>query len=204
MYLIHDNIFPGGIIGLVCSVAGMLITGSTYEGGLNKFWANTAQDYSLLTGMVAGFVVSGILCIGVSLCTHNIKSESDSLREWAKTMNIDNPLSPYRLIYAEELEEVNAGSVITAETMDTIFRKAKRVAYIGAGFTFVLFLVVIPAVALTVDILTLDQFTTWIRIFQYWLFCGTGLVVLVPPVEEAIQIWVKHRENVNKRRAKIA
>lgn len=176
----------------------MLIMGSTYEGGLGEFFTNTAQDYSLLVSMVSGFVVSGIICFVVSLCTHNIKSSEDAQREWAKTMNIDNPLNPFRLVYEEELREIDAGPIITAETMDRIFRKAKLVACIGAGISLTLFAVVIPAIALSYEVLTLDQFRAWIRTFQYWVFFGTFLVIIVPPVEEGIQIWRKYKENVRK------
>ncbi|XP_053400495.1 uncharacterized protein LOC123558278 [Mercenaria mercenaria] len=193
-----QGVVAGGVVGLFCSIAGMLIMGSTYEGGLADFYTNTAQDYSLLVAMVSGFFISGIICFCVSLCTHKIKCKEDRQREWAKTINIDNPLNPFRLVYEEELRDIDAGPVITAETMDRIFRKAKLVACIGAGVSLALFAVVVPAVALSYETLSLDEFKTWIRVFQYWVFVGTILVVFVPPVEEGIQIWRKYKDNAAK------
>ena len=179
----------------------MLIVGSTYEGGLGDFYVNTAQDYSLLCAMVSGFVISSVVSVVVSLCTHSILRDEDNAREWAKTINIDSPLNPFRLIYKEELESINAGPVITAQTMDRIFRKAKLVAIIGAGVSLVLFLIIIPAVALSFGVLTYDQYSTWITVFQVWVFIGTVIVIVVPPVEEGLQIWKKYKENktVNKK-----
>ena len=189
-----DN-FTGSVTGLLCSVAGMLIMASTYDGGLGDFYVNTAQDYSLLCAMVSGFFISSILCIVVSLCTTTIRSDQDKTKEWAKTMNIDNPLNPFRLVYKEELESIKAGPIVTAKTMDRIFRKAKLVAIIGACASLVLFLIIVPAVALSFGVLTFDEYSTWVTFFQSWVFVGTLLVVVVPPIEEGLQIWRKYKEN---------
>jgi len=66
----------------------MLITGSTYDGGLNDFFTNTSQSYSLLVAMLCGIVVSGSVSCVVSLCTLNIKTNDDVANEWAKTISI--------------------------------------------------------------------------------------------------------------------
>ena len=183
------------MIGLACSIAGLLIVGSTYEGGLGDFYVNTAQDYSLLCAMVSGFFVSSVVSIVVSICSTRIQNEDDKSKEWAKTINIDNPLNPFRLVYKEELEEIDAGPVITADTMDRIFRKAKMVAIIGACISLVLYLIVVPAVALSFGVLTFEEYSTWLTFFQVWVFVGTVLVVVVPPVEEGLQIWRKYKQN---------
>ena len=173
----------------------MLIGGSMYKGGLNNFFVNTVQDYALLAAMLGGFLSSGVITIIVSLCTHKIESQEDKQWEWAKTINIDNPLNPFRLVYEEELDEIQAGPFITAEIMDRIFRKAKIVAIVGSGISLVIFIVIIPSVALSIEELTLEQFRTWIRTFQYVCFVATVLVVFIPPFEEGIQILKKHRHN---------
>jgi len=90
-------LFPGSVIGLFFSVSVMLGVGSTYEGGLNNFYTNTSQDYTLLWSMLSGLIVSGILAIAVSLYTHNIETEADVEKEWTKTINIDNPLNPFKV-----------------------------------------------------------------------------------------------------------
>ena len=183
------------MIGLISSIAGMLIMGSTYEGGLGDFYVNTSQDYSLLCAMAAGFVVSAASGIIVSLLTTDIKTEEEKSVEWDKTINIDNPLNPFRLVYKEELDAIAAGPVITAKVMEKLFRKSKFVAIIGAVISLVIFLVILPAIALSFDILTFEQFSAWLTFFQVWVFVGLVLVVVVPPIEEGLQIWRKYQEN---------
>ena len=188
----------GGIAGVISCFIAMMAVGSTYEGGLSNFFINTAQDYSLLAGLGAGFVVSFVLCVVISFCTHKIKTEEDETNEWLKTMSIDNPLNPYRTIYQEELKAVDAGPVITAETMARIFQGAQKVSYIGGTLSIILFLVVIPAVALSYEVLTLEQFNSWLSVCQIWCLICTVFVVLFPPIEEGIQIWRKYKENREK------
>lgn len=188
-------IFAGSIVGLVCSIAGLLIMGSTYEGGLSDFYVNTAQDYSLLCAMVSGFFISTLICISVSLCTTRIQTEDDKAKEWAKTINIDNPLNPFRLLYKEELDSVGAGPIVTAKTMDGIFKRSKFVAIIGACASLVVFLIIVPAVALSFEVLSYEEYTTWVTFFQVWVFVSTVLVIVVPPIEEGLQIWRKFKEN---------
>ena len=62
----------GSVLGLMSSIAGMLIMGSTYEGGLGNFYFNTAQEYSLLCAMVAGFVISAAVTVIGSLLTTGV------------------------------------------------------------------------------------------------------------------------------------
>lgn len=173
--------------------------GSTYEGGLSNFYVNTAESYSLLTAMLSGFVISCVVCVLVSLCTHKIKSEEDSELEWARTINIDNPLNPFRLIYEEELKAVDAGPVITAKTMDNVFRKVKKYALIGGISSIVLFLVVIPAIALSFEVLDFDQFSAWLKTFQIYCFICTVIVVVLPPIEEGMQILKRFARDKQKR-----
>ena len=173
----------------------MMVVGSTYEGGLSDFFINTAKDYSLLAGLGSGFVVSSMLCVVISLCTHKIKTEEDETNEWLKTMSIDNPINPYRTIYQEELKAVAAGPIITAETMARIFQGAQKVTYIGGSISIILFLIVIPAVALSYEDLTLEQFNVLVSICQIWCMICTVFVVLFPPIEEGVQIWRKYKEN---------
>lgn len=172
--------------------------GSTYDGGLSDFYVNTAKDYSLLTAMVSGFVVSGIVCVVVSLCTHRIRSDDDAEKEWAKTINIDNPLNPFRLVYEEELHAVDAGTRITSSTMDKVFRRARIYAAVGGTISLLIFLVVIPAIALSFEVLNFDQFSAWLKTFQIYCFICTIIVVVLPPLEEGLQIWRRNKINTNK------
>jgi len=173
----------------------MLITGSTYEGGLNDFFVNTSKDYSLLAAMLSGFFVSGIVSFVVSLCTHNIRTNEDVTNEWAKTISIDNPINPYRLVYEEELATAKIDNIITVTTMETLFKKAKLYAYVGsAGSTF-LCLIVLPAIALSYGVLDFNTFSTWFTVFQYYCFVCTVIVIVVPPIEECVAIIKKIQKN---------
>ena len=149
-----STLFSGSIIGVISSISALLIVGSLHEGGLSDFYTNTSQSYSLLAGMTVGFVVGGIVSIGVSLKTHKITSEDDTEREWAKTMNIDNPINPFRAIYEEELAEVDAGT-------------ARLCAIVGGIGNLLVFVVDIPAVALSVAVLDFGQVSSWAKFFQY-------------------------------------
>ncbi|KAH3843782.1 uncharacterized protein LOC127878035 [Dreissena polymorpha] len=189
------GVISGCVTGLGASVAGMMIMGSTYEGGLVNFYVNTAHDYSLLTSMIAGLVTSAIVTIGVSLCTNTIRSEEDSDMEWAKTISIDNPLSPFRLVYEEELAKLDVNTIITARIMDKVFRKARLVAVLGGVLSLVLFVVILPAVALSFDVLSLGQFSSWLKTYQIYCFVCTFVVVVFPPFEEGYQIWKRCQKN---------
>lgn len=173
----------------------MLVAGSRYDGGLSNFYINTVQDYSLLAGLGAGFIMSSLISIGISLCTNKIRTSEDVAREWSKTTSIDNPLNPYRGIYREELDAAGVGPVVTAEAMANIFKGAKKVALIGGSLSIILFIVVIPAVALSYETVNQEEFSAWVSVCQIWCLICTVFVVLFPPVEEGIQIWRQYKKN---------
>ncbi|XP_060577881.1 uncharacterized protein LOC132734992 [Ruditapes philippinarum] len=186
----------GGIIETMCSIAGLLAMGSTYEGGLSILYVNSAESYTILVAILSGFVVSCFVCVGVSLYTHEIRCDADADREWAKTINIDNPLNPFRQVYEKELKAVNAGTYITASTMDIVFKKAKLYAAVGGVISLVIFVIIIPAITLSFEVLNFDQFSSWLKTFQIYCFICTVIVVVLPPVEECLQIWRKYKRNV--------
>ncbi|XP_045205297.2 uncharacterized protein LOC123557720 isoform X1 [Mercenaria mercenaria] len=213
------GLISGGIIGLLCSVSGMLGYGSTYDGGLSDFYTNTAQDYSLLMGLISGVVVSAVITVVVSLCDRKSKKKvafnkqfpignpehgTDKIMEeklgfleieWLKTMSIDNPLNPYRTIYRKELKEINADRILTIHHMEAIFRKTRLLSITGVVVSFVVFLVVVPGVALGQEVLTEIQLGTWISVCQHWCLIATVFVVIIPPLQEGIQIWRQYKKN---------
>lgn len=76
----------------------MLAYGSTYEGGLRDFYTNTAQDFSLLTGLVSGLVVSTIVSVTVSLCMKKPDVKvMDSEEQNVEESSIANHSGPYSL-----------------------------------------------------------------------------------------------------------
>ena len=178
-----------------------MIMGSTYEGGLDEFTNNTSEDFSLLAGLGTGVVVSTVLTVVISLCTNKIRTHEDVEKEWSKTMNIDNPLHPVRALYRKELDAINAGPIITSDTMAQIFRIPQRVAFIGGGICIAIFLIIIPAIALSFEILTQSEFNAWLSTFQIYCIVCTVFVVLCPPVQEAMQIWNRYRKNTSQRQS---
>jgi len=188
-------LLSGSVTGGVASISVMLFMASTYEGGLSKFFINTSQDYTLLAATCSGFLVSSIICVAVSLCTSNVKTDDDVEQEWAKTINIDNPINPFRRLYVKELTKVGSGDVITAQTMNKVFRRAWLYAIVGSGSGLVFFLVIIPSITLSLEVLSLSQFTVWLRTFQIACFVFTILAVVFPPIEEGYQIWKQYKLN---------
>ena len=185
----------GSLTGIVCSISAMLVAGSMYEGGLNNFFVNTIQDYSLLASMLSGLLVSGTVTVVVSLCTHKIKDDADARLEWSKTMNIDNPLNPFRLTYSKELREYGADAVITTETMEKIFKRPKLFAIIGSVISVLVFIVIIPSIILSIGVFSLGQYKAWVLTFQCLCFFATFISIVMPPIEEGFQIWKQCKRN---------
>ncbi|KAH3843784.1 hypothetical protein DPMN_117315 [Dreissena polymorpha] len=182
-----------------------MIMASTYKNGLANFYVNTAQDFSLLAATIFGIVVSTMATIGVSLCTiaSNWTDEKEKGEmEWAKTTNIDNPLSAFRLVYEEELAEIESGSIITSLIMDKVFRKARFVAIEGGALSIMFSLVKLPAIPLNFDSLTFEQFSSWLKTFQIYCFVCTFALVVVPPFEEGYQMWARYKQSKATRRKK--
>ena len=115
--------------------------------------------------------------------------------EWLKTMCIDNPLNPYRELYRHKLDKINAGKFVTSKDMETILRSAKKISYTGAIISLITFFIVVPAVALGQTVLDKAELTTWIKICQHWCLIATVIVVVIPPIQECIQICRRYRLN---------
>ncbi|XP_053400065.1 uncharacterized protein LOC123557723 [Mercenaria mercenaria] len=209
----------GSITGLVSAVVGMMACGSTYEGGLSNFYTNTTQDYSLLFGFIPGFIVSTLISVIVSLCDNKSKDKVvfnedfitehsedqiwDKLKtkskgpevEWLKTMSIDNPLNTYRRIYRKEFAAINAGRILTPLHMEHVFGRTKRVSTIGVIISLAIFLFIIPSVAASQEILTENQLRSWLSVCHHWCLIATVFVVIIPPIQEGLQIWRQYKRN---------
>ncbi|XP_071166222.1 uncharacterized protein [Mytilus edulis] len=184
-------VITGSIMGVFAYVAGVLtVAGLVYEGGLGNFLTNTSSDYSLLGGITSAVIMSVSSTIIISLCTHNIKTKHDAERIWDKTLSIDNPLNPWRNVYGEELANINVPEDIKVNTthMTKIFRSTRLLAVVGGLISFVIFGVVIPANVLSLEVLTFDQFSSWTFACQIWVMIAATFAIVVPPVEEIVQI----------------
>ncbi|WAQ99317.1 DUR3-like protein [Mya arenaria] len=174
-------------VAYTCSVYG---DNRRYEDGLMRY-----KNCSLLTAMLVGFVVSGVGCVIVSLCTHNIRSEVDANLEWAKTIYIDNPINPFRLMYVEEFTKAEVGDIITPKAMDKVFRKAKLYDGVLGIISLVMFVIVVLAIALSSGVLSFDEFSACIKGYQICCFICTFVVVVLPPFDEGYQIWLRYQKN---------
>ncbi|XP_033743421.1 urea-proton symporter DUR3-like [Pecten maximus] len=190
------GVIAGSASGLIAAITGILVVGETaHKDGLRNFMVNTSTEYSLLAGIGAGVITSSVVTIVISLCTNNIRSTEDAGKEWEKTLSIDNPLNPWRNLYKEELSKIPHDTKITGKNMAAIFRPAKWVAYIGGGISVLFFLVVFPAVMLSFEVLTYEQFSGWLTACQVWCMVGAAFAIIAPPAEEIIQVWRQHRKN---------
>ncbi|KAJ8311971.1 hypothetical protein KUTeg_009344 [Tegillarca granosa] len=197
------GVIAGSVTGLVAAIAGILIVaGTVYSDLKNNFLKNTSSDYSLLAGTVSGIVVSLVVTVVVSLATNKVKNSDESEREWEKTVSIDNPLNSWKRLYKEELSFVPTGTRITSQHMAHIFRSARLVAYIGGGFSLLLFIVILPSIMLSFEVLSYDQFTGFLKFTQVWCMIAAAFAIVVPPIEEIIQILREIKKNKTEKNLK--
>lgn len=190
------NLFVGSLCGLVAAISALLITAATvYPGGLSNFIANTGAEYSVIAGLLVGIVFSGTICVTVSMATTTVKTSTDVDDEWMKTISISNPLNPWKRIYKDELKDFGPDIEITHKEMATIFRPAKRTAYIGGTIGFILFMFVLPGTLLSFDTLSYDNFLGWLRFNHVWCLLGGIFAIFAPPIEECLQIYRQYKLN---------
>lgn len=173
---------------------------STYEGGLSNFFQNTVEIYPSVGSCTIGFGVSLLVCVLVSLYTHNIKTEDDVKAEWRKTTNIRNPLRPWELAFVEEFPGVLDGFVPTHDDMMRTFRAATRLSLAGAAIGGVLMAVVVPGILIGLEVLTEYQFSTWLYFDHISTLVVSVFVIFVPPIEEALKIWRQCKQRSEKLR----
>lgn len=191
--------FIGSIGGGISYFAGLfLIAELAYEDGLQNFLVNTSQDYSLLGAIISGFVVSLILTVTTSMVTNKVITSQDVSKVWATTMAIDNPLSPWRAKYKEELRGIGVFDDVrvTLQHMNKMFKVTWRVAGIGGFVSLCLFGVILPACVLSLDVLSFGQYSAWITFCQVWLIIGAIFAIFVPPIEEISQVFRDYKKRI--------
>ncbi|CAH1782806.1 unnamed protein product [Owenia fusiformis] len=187
----------GVISGCVSGLTAWLIMASTYEGGLGDFLKNTGRELVMFVGNCCSIGVGGIVCIVVSLVTGKSKSDK-AYEEWEKTRNIENPLHPWSLKYAEEFGIDTSTTTIwrpTQEEMAKIFRKARLIAII-VGLVLTVGLVIIwPSSMMSLVVLSETQFRMWTQFSQVWAFTAAVFIVTVPFVQEIYGIIKQVKQN---------
>ena len=175
----------------------LLVAELVFEDGLSDFFETTSSDYSLMGGCISAIAVSVSISVTVSLLTTKVKSKEDITREWEKTISIDNPLNPWKQLYAEELAKYPESTRVDVHLMSKVFKPARYVAFLGGFVCIALFIVVLPAVVLSFDVLSYDEFTKWLQFSFIICMVGAMFVIIVPPMEETLQIYRAYKLRQN-------
>lgn len=180
--------------GLIADFTAIVVAAEyAHEGGLRNFFINTSSEVSLFSGLTAGVAVSTITTILVSMVTYDKRRNPE--KAWEATLAIDNPLNPWRKYYEKELTAVPYETKITSEMMWQIFKRAKHIAVGGFIFSIVVFVIVIPSVMLSIDVLTKNQLSVWLTVCRVWMVISAAFAIVVPPIEEAYQIYKQYKNN---------
>ncbi|KAK7097666.1 uncharacterized protein [Littorina saxatilis] len=178
------GLVTGSVGGLVCGISVNLIYASTLEGGLGIFLLNTSYPYAVLAGCSTSLLVSIVLTVTVSLCTHKIASNEDEEAVWTRLRQISNPLHSWADQYQEEFPDLPAGKEPTFEQLSSVFRPAKMTAIVGCVCSILLLVVVIPGVMAALHVLSSSQFRAWFTTLQVWCSLMALIVIIVTPIEE--------------------
>lgn len=114
--------------------------------------------------------------------------------------NIDNPLHPWSQLYVEDIPDLAKGERPSVDSLDKIFRKARLLAYVGGVLILVLFVGVVPGVMLSLHVLSLAEFEIWTHVLQIFCFSMAGIVIVVVPIEEIVQICRQRWRNKQEQR----
>ncbi|KAK3802818.1 hypothetical protein RRG08_012330 [Elysia crispata] len=174
----------GGIFGMASGVCACLARAATLEGGLSDFLRNTSEGYAVMAGSCVCFFVSLIVGVGVSLCTHRIKSAEDVHAEWQKLRDIDNKLGPWCDLYRDEFPQLSRNKRPTYQQLDACFRRAKLTAVVGCILCLLLFVLIIPGAMAALHVLNSVEFQSFLMCLQIWTLIMAAAIVLLVPVEE--------------------
>ena len=139
--------------------------------------------------------VSFFVTLFVSCGTHKIHSESDVAKEWEKMRDIDNPLHPWSQLYEEDIPDLKQGERPSPKSLNKVFTKARIIALIGGFTVLVLFVGIIPGIMVSLSVLTLSEFEIWTHVLQIFCFLMAGIVIIVAPVEEFVQVYRARSKN---------
>lgn len=191
----------GAVGGCICGITSWLIYASTYPGGLSNFVTNTGQQRPMLIGNIVSVSVGGLVCVVVSLM-ENLRMTTEQMeREWEKTRDIDNPLTPWVFVYRNclDLREIAPdASYHQRPPIDGIvkrFQMAKRTAFVaGACFTM-LFIVIWPGSMIAAHPLDSAGFLAWTTLSRGWGFVAAAFIIVVPLIQEVFAIFSRWRKN---------
>ena len=117
-------------------------------------------------------------------------------KEWDKMRDIDNPLHPWAQLYVEDIPDLKQGERPSPELLNKVFTKARILALIGGFSVLALFVGIIPGTMISLNVLNLSEFETWTHVLQIFCFLMAGIVVVVAPIEEFLQIYKTRAKNI--------
>ncbi|XP_037079202.1 urea-proton symporter DUR3-like [Pollicipes pollicipes] len=183
---------------------GILISSAVVPIALSVLWvrASARGMRPMLIGNVVSVSVGGLVCVVLSLLDNARMTAAQMDREWEKTRDIDNPLTPWVYTYRHCLQLSDASEAASYHERPPLsgivhrFRLAKRTALVAsAGFTL-LFVVIWPGSMIAAHPLDDAGFLAWTTLSRGWGFVAAVFIMVVPLVQEVISIashWRKER-----------
>ncbi|KAK0061332.1 urea-proton symporter DUR3, partial [Biomphalaria pfeifferi] len=190
--LTSGAMMAGSIGGAAMAISVWLGVASTYEGGLGSWWTNTGKELAMLCGNLVAILGGGAITVILSFFSswHNDCSMGEEI--WETTRDIDNPLSPWMEKYEKELHLTGSHRLDNRPSLQDV-QKAFRRAYLMANSMSTVFSVVLvivwPALMVTVDIMSVTQFTGWVRVTELWVWLAMLTMIVLPLVNECWDIW---------------
>jgi len=184
-----SGVIAGVVGGCMCGLISWLTYASTFPGGLSAatFVKNTGEEMPMLTGNIVSIGVGAIASIVVTFCTRWTMTPEDEEREWEKTRDIDNPLSPWVQVYKGELNLEDGENFHDRPPLEIVIRKfrtAKLTAYAAAVAFTLLFVCIWPGSMLSTDILDRTGFTVWTTLSKGWAYVAAAFIIIVPFYQE--------------------
>ncbi|XP_059168393.1 LOW QUALITY PROTEIN: uncharacterized protein LOC131950305 [Physella acuta] len=182
----------GCVGGAVIAISVWLGVASKYEGGLKNWWKSTGDEVAMLSGNVAAIVSGGVITVVVSYFTNRYYDVSMGYEIWENTRDIDNPLTPWMEKHQKELnlsQNRQLDNRPSLEEVQQVHRQSYVMAYSLSTVFSVVILILWPALMVIVGVMTLEQFTSWVRLSEVWACLAMVVMIVLPLVNEVWDVW---------------
>nr|CUU99471.1 hypothetical transcript [Hymenolepis microstoma] len=129
-----------------------------------------------------GFIVPAI----VTFITTGALNEEETLDVWERTRSIDDPLQPWAEVYSKDFGIRNAHLLTEGrprlDDVQRAFSFSSTFLSYCVALLLVVYLAILPAMALLSDELQIDSFQTFMFIILTWLSTAFIFLVVIPPV----------------------
>ncbi|KAH9509963.1 hypothetical protein Btru_044732 [Bulinus truncatus] len=188
--LTSHGVILGSLVGMICGLASNVVVAYGYYKGEGGFFRCTSEPYAVVAGSTISVTVTLVLTVSVSLYSHQISTAEDEDAEWEKLRNIDNPLHPWAVQFGEDFPQVKDRiSRPSYQQMESLSKNGRLVAIIGCVVFFIVYIVIIPGTMASLEVLSVEQFKSWVHFINVWFFIMAVLIIIVTPIEEVRTIW---------------